>query len=908
MRRFLAAAVLVPFLAVAALAGGGPAETVLLVNSASADSKKVADYYAKKRCIPRAQVCEVKCTTELTTSIDDFVKDVVDPLRSFLRERGLEDRCRFVVMTQGMPIVAKTPGGDVSTAAALSVLDTSICGRPQTYSDIARRAIVNPYKDGAAPTGRILDGGRFLLVTALLSSTADEAIALVDRSVASDGTAPPGARFVFQDASGNANVRNDKYDAARADLESAGFATEHDAAGADKVKGRENVMGYMSGGCYSALTVDGVNSNKYAPGAICDMLQSFGAVPANFNPDPKSGKSQFPVTHMVRAGITGVHGAVSEPFSFAFPDVKLFATYVEGYTLAEAFHQRLPIVYWMNLTLGDPLCAPYAKRPTPKFVAKGAWEGIVKADVSAPRATRVDVYLDGRAVASTPSAEGEVSIDTASFANGPHELLVEATGAGPTEPRGWTTSIVTTHNATAPTSKVDGRVRCEKLLVDPPAPARAGESGIVRLMAVGADGKPVEGWKGRVELRTSSPPVRWAVVDAESPAVEISITFTKAMDYDLRATAVDDGREATTKFTVRAADFDHATTPASNYPLGQAADLVVVLEDKFGNRLKDWAGSVAVEVPEDPSAEIPAPVAMTASSGGACRIRGLLLTHAGPTKLVFKSADGATLSQAGEGVTVGPAPVRPWLFAGPASAKELFAADPCAAATGEGSVAAKMLLRRRAGGDQVQFSPVNAKRDEAAVLVTWVESLGATKARLLAAAPGHLRVFVDGKETFDGVSKATDGKGKREPVAELQFAEGTHRLVVVVEAKGATTASFEIDDGAGKFPSTLRIRARAHETPKTFVVSGRVLDKKGGGVAGATITVKGADGRDRIATSAADGTWWVEGLSAGEISVKAAAGARAFADADRKATFVDENLVDVDFRETDETPKPPTTK
>jgi hypothetical protein len=379
----------------------------------------------------------------------------------------------------------------------------------------------------------------------------------------------------------------------------------------------------------------------------------------------------------------------------------------------------------------------------------------------------------------------------------------------------------------------------------------------------------------------------------------------KAMDYDLRATAVDDVREASMKFSVRAADFEHATTPASNYPIGQAADLVVVMEDKFGNRVKDWEGSVAVEVPEDPSAEVPAAVAVT---DGACRFRGLLLTHAGSTKLVFKSADGATLSQPGEGITVGPAPVRPWLFAGPAPANEMFATDPCASATGDGSVAAKMLLRRRAGGDVVQFSPVNAKRDEAAVLVTWVEALGATKARLLAAAPGRVRVFVDGKSAFDGASKATDGKGKREPVVDLQFAEGTHRLVVVVEAKGATSASFEIDDGAGKFPPTLRIRARSRDVPKTFVVSGRALDRKGAGVAGATITVKGADGRDRMATSAADGTWWIEGLGAGDIFVKVAAGARVFGDADRKATLVDANVVDVDFRETDEAPKPPATK
>ena len=68
------------------------------------------------------------------------------------------------------------------------------------------------------------------------------------------------------------------------------------------------------------------------------------------------------VTHMVRAGITGVHGTVAEPYNIAFPPADLFSPYIAGYTLAETFHQKLPFRYWMNLVIGDPLCAPYARR------------------------------------------------------------------------------------------------------------------------------------------------------------------------------------------------------------------------------------------------------------------------------------------------------------------------------------------------------------------------------------------------------------------------------------------------------------------------------------------------------------------------------------------------------------------
>src|SRR5689334_17161788 len=91
------------------------------------------------------------------------------------------------------------------------------------------------------------------------------------------------------------------------------------------------------------------------------MLESFGAVPENF--DEKGGHSQFPVPVMVRAGAAGVHGAVAEPYAHTFCDVRLFERYASGLDLAESFHASLPYLYWMNLVLGDPLCAPFAKRP-----------------------------------------------------------------------------------------------------------------------------------------------------------------------------------------------------------------------------------------------------------------------------------------------------------------------------------------------------------------------------------------------------------------------------------------------------------------------------------------------------------------------------------------------------------------
>jgi uncharacterized protein (TIGR03790 family) len=894
-RRFLAF-LLLAILAVPAFAGGGPAETVVLLNESSPDSKKVAEYYVKMRNIPPQQICRVKCAAGLETSIEDFVRDVVDPLRTFLRSGGLEERCRFVVMTQGMPILAKTPGGAVSTASALSLLHTSVCGQPQTRFPVWK----HEYTAGAIGTPVTRVEGRLLFVTALISTTADEAIVLVDRSVASDGTAPAGARFIFQDANGAAGVRNPYYDAARKVLEALGFATQHEPAGADVLKGREKLMGFMSGGSYSNLTVDGVNAGRYLPGAICDLLQSFGAVPGNFEPEGKR-QSQFPVTHMVRAGVTGVHGAVAEPYNIAFPDWELFKPYVEGFTLAETFHQRMPYVYWMNLTLGDPLCAPYAKRPKPVLtLGKTDARSFTHAKLAAPGAVRIDVYVEGKLEGSVQGDSGELDLPLFSPFGSPCRVLVEATGAGPAEPRGWTV-LETAGQTSSGTAVGVGRMPLpfEKLAASAPATVRAGDAFDVKVEGQGGDAKPGEGRKlGRVEIRTASPPVRWAFADAESLDTALPMRLTRAGDQEFSIVAADWPKAApvTVKVHIDAGPFHHATCPSDSFPLNQECDMEVVLEDEFGNRAKEYDGTIALEVPQDRFATLPAPVAVVPAHGGRRVLAGVLLTHAGATTLVFKDAGSAVVSQQGEGVTVAKAAIRPWLVAGPVPMKDLASGDPSAGASGDGSVAAKTLLRRRVLGDVLQLPAGNAKGGDAALLVTWLESLGATKARLLAAAPGRVRVLLDGKEVFHAVPKATDSKGKREPVAEFQLPEGTHRLAVVVETKGATSASFEIDDGNGQFPASLRIRARSGAPPKTLVVSGRVTAGPGAaGIGGAKVTVKGADGKERIAMSAADGAWWVEGLPAGETVVTVAAGVRTVSPPERALTLEERNAVDVDF-------------
>ncbi len=438
MRSVLAALLLA---AVCAHAGGGPQNVVVLVNDTSADSEEVGRYYAEKRHIPARNVVHLRCPTDPTVDLATFQATIERPLRKALRERGLVDHVDYLVLCQGMPLRVNAggeAGGILAICAEMHLLDTPLATEPQEQLP----SHANPYK--GRDSFRHADeysGWHLYLVTQLAAYTVADVKKMIDSSVASDGTAPQGD-FWFQDADANASGRNVEYDPAIASLTAKKFHAEHVKSGAAVLVDKKDVMGYMSGGCYSQLTREGIHKNAYRPGSIVDMLESFGAVPENFN--AASGGSQFPVTFFLDAGVAGIHGAVAEPYAHTFPSARLFERYTEGYNLAEAYYGTLPFVHWMNLVDGDPLCAPYAVRPEVKVKAPGAAaSGTVQVHAEAilmapPQATAasLELYVDGVRVASAQGAEADLAWDTTKFENGPHELLVAAIEAGPVATQG----------------------------------------------------------------------------------------------------------------------------------------------------------------------------------------------------------------------------------------------------------------------------------------------------------------------------------------------------------------------------------------------------------------------------------------------------------------------------------------
>jgi uncharacterized protein (TIGR03790 family) len=436
-----------------ARAGNDPSGVVVLVNTDSPDSIDIAAHYAARRCLAPRQVVRLRVPVKPELTLEEYRAAVEEPLRAHLSREGLEERARCIVLTRGIPVRVRFDGGGyVSTAALLAAMDLPIAGTTQGGSipgapgdHLRPEERANPYRTGPFPEDRRPGGTALRLVTALDGWSAADAEALVDRSVAADGGPPADPLFVFQDANGGAQGRNSDYPGGEEVLRTKGFRVEAVPAGAGAVKGRSSLMGWMSGGAYSAIDDEGARSNRFAAGAIVDMLESFGAVPQNF--DEKAGRSQLPVAVMVHAGASGVHGTVAEPYSHTFPDALLFDRYASGLDLAESFHASLPYLYWMNLVLGDPLCAPFARRPVVTvegLPARATGRGPIRVRLKALAApggeapVSMELFADGVLLADLKGTEGEVSILPESLADGDRVVLAVARCEGPNRARGWT--------------------------------------------------------------------------------------------------------------------------------------------------------------------------------------------------------------------------------------------------------------------------------------------------------------------------------------------------------------------------------------------------------------------------------------------------------------------------------------
>ncbi len=418
-------------------AGGSPENVILIVDPTNPESLYVANHYMMLRDIPRGNVIYM---TPTPATWAQFTAAQAPAFLGMLQSLQLSDHIDYVVLPSGGPFylgasgtitdacapvtrfAAPTPYTLINQRALLtSGTDSGLHNQYSAFVDAPRAFDSNqPWTNGLPnPAGQRYFIGTMLGYTGANGNTLTEELALIDRSVAVDGTHPVGT-FYFMHTSDvlRSGPRDPLFPAAVATLTSLGGLAQLQFA--DLPLGALDCQGVMTG----VAQPDIVNANvTILPGAFCDHLTSYAGT--------YDSTSQTKMSQWITRGASGTSGTVEEPCNYSgkFPNARLHVWYAQGQSLGEAWLRSLASVPMQQLFNGDALCRPYATFPTvtlagvPATPVSGTFAPVPSASTALAGASiaSYELFVDGRSL-STCGPGGHFTLDTTQLADGWHEL------------------------------------------------------------------------------------------------------------------------------------------------------------------------------------------------------------------------------------------------------------------------------------------------------------------------------------------------------------------------------------------------------------------------------------------------------------------------------------------------------
>ncbi len=302
----------------------------IIANQADPLSLQIAQYYQQQRGIPAENVITISFPPDRTTlSPEEFqqLKTQVDGKTS--------DQVQAYALTWVKPYRV----GCMSITSAFAFgFDEQFCAtgcKPTQASLYFNYSGVRPHQYlKIRPT------------MAIAATTFEQAKALIDRGIASDGTAPRGTAYLMDTSDKFRNVRASIYPAITKIL-SPQFAIS--VVKGDVLEGKSDVMFYFTG----LTEVKQLKTNQFRPGAIADHLTSIGGA--------LTDSTQMSSLRWLEAGATGSYGTVVEPCNFPqkFPNpgIVMFH-YLAGNTLVEAYWKSVAQP-GQGIFIGEPLARPF---------------------------------------------------------------------------------------------------------------------------------------------------------------------------------------------------------------------------------------------------------------------------------------------------------------------------------------------------------------------------------------------------------------------------------------------------------------------------------------------------------------------------------------------------------------------
>jgi uncharacterized protein (TIGR03790 family) len=362
-------AILVPGFCMA-LAASAPAdrrsgvrndEVAVIVNDADPVSRAIAEYYSTRRRIPAAHICHIHTTSEEEIGRETFEREVERPIAEWLKARNLSEKILVLVTTSGVPLKVQGSPSMTGTAASvdseLTLLYGQVHGRKRPPLE---GGIHNPFYGS---TERFQHPKfAMYLVTRLTAYTLADVRAMIDRSLQARNRG-----VVVLDGKGDGMDDGELWLRGAMNRLPRGRTIFDDTQRVIENVGE--VIGYASWGSNDPNHKKRTAGLRWLPGGIATEYVSTDA--RTFHEPPAgwritswkdragfyAGSPQSLTGDLLREGATGASGNVYEPYLpfTPHPDL-LFPAYLDGWTLAESYWRSIPLLSWMNVVAGDPLC------------------------------------------------------------------------------------------------------------------------------------------------------------------------------------------------------------------------------------------------------------------------------------------------------------------------------------------------------------------------------------------------------------------------------------------------------------------------------------------------------------------------------------------------------------------------
>jgi len=395
MNRSVLAFTVVAMLLLAQTTGLGSGEEVVVIyNSRVPASKKLAEYYATQRDVPKAQVLGFALpeTENMTRAeyADKLEKPLAKKLESAklwrigtrevpatnglpvrLENRVLDSKIRYAVLCYGVPLRILADNTLLEPAEMRmrpelrrneAAVDSELACLPLFKTEYPRVGLMNNPVYGVTNATWIHPTNGVLIVARLDGPTPEIARGLVDQARQAEQDGLWGRAYIDLRNTGELGLKqgDDWIRIASEVCKTTGFETVIDPGGGLFPTGFPMSHIAFYAGWYSEHVIGPFDSPtvEFMPGAFAYHLHSFSA--ASLRDTNRNWLGP-----LLARGVTATMGTVNEPYLGGTPDVGAFAArfLFFGMTFGEAACAGQSVLSWQTTVVGDPLYRPFGKPP-----------------------------------------------------------------------------------------------------------------------------------------------------------------------------------------------------------------------------------------------------------------------------------------------------------------------------------------------------------------------------------------------------------------------------------------------------------------------------------------------------------------------------------------------------------------